>query len=571
MAEERETLKLVVAGHVDHGKSTVIGRLLHDTNSLPRGTVDKVRRIARESGKDFEFAYLLDALEEEQKQGITIDVAKLRFRTARRDYLIIDAPGHKEFLKNMISGATDAEAAFLVIDAARGVEEQSRRHACMLSLLGIRRICVLVNKMDLVGYDRDVFLRVREEMDAFLSSLGLAALEAIPLSALRGDNILRPSGKLSWHQGRSLLELLDSLGGEEIPAGGRLPEERLRLPVQDVYKFDDRRIIAGRLESGVLRVGDEILILPGGGRTRVAALACWLEKDRRTEALPGESVGLLLADEFFHQRGEILCRPDAPPLLTRSFRASLFWMGKNPLRQGRTYRLKISTQAVDAEVEDITRVMDASSLAVAEGAREAGLNDVAEVLLSTREPVVLDPFSVCRATGRFVLVEGFDVAGGGIVTEVADREEFFGFVQGEIRARCELFEEYYYSVEDRAVNKRRARAAVYGVGDAVPLEGRSFSYPEFFDVVVLRDRVAVRIRGGQVAQMLPLEEYRYEGLPVLNGRGFAFRVRSRAQWRACMEAFASVGDAGAEAEASLAWLDFTAYRDIPFSRNHWDI
>ncbi|MDR0881867.1 MAG: 50S ribosome-binding GTPase, partial [Candidatus Adiutrix sp.] len=227
--ETKEILSLVVAGHVDHGKSSVIGRLFYDTGSLPQGAIDKVRRIAKETGKDFEFAYLLDAFEEEQKQGITIDTTRLQFHTAKRDYVIIDAPGHKEFLKNMISGAADAEAAFLVIDAGRGVEEQSKRHAYMLSLLGIRQLCVIVNKLDLVNYDEAVYRRIRKDMDEFLESIGLSAQAYIPLSALRGENVLNKSAKLPWYQGLSLIEALDDLAKER-----GLEESTLRFPVQEV-------------------------------------------------------------------------------------------------------------------------------------------------------------------------------------------------------------------------------------------------------------------------------------------------------------------------------------------------
>ncbi|MDR2801270.1 MAG: 50S ribosome-binding GTPase, partial [Desulfovibrio sp.] len=571
MGAQDRFLKLVLAGHVDHGKSSVIGRLLYDTRSFPQGAVDKVRRIAGETGKRFEFAYLLDAFEEEQKQGITIDTTRLRFHTAKRGYVIIDAPGHKEFLRNMISGAADADAAFLVVDAARGVEEQSRRHASMLSLLGIRQVCVIANKMDLVDYAEDAYLKVKEDMGAFLETLGLRGGSCIPLSALEGVNVLGGSDKLPWYRGRSLIETLDALAGAPD-----FEQSVLRLPVQDVYKFDARRIIAGRLESGLLRVGDLVAVYPGGRRTRVESMPFW-PGEGKSEAVAGESVGITVADEFFNRRGEVICHVSDPPPVTRVFRASLFWMGKTPLIRGREYKLKIATQAVPARVRDILRVVDAACIddshadaahagaapgparsqagvtlqrmkgeagmatglareqAGAGDVAEVGVNDVAEVIIAARVPLALDLFSTCRATGRFVLVDGYDVAGGGIVTCIEfEADKFCGFVQGEIKVPCDLFEEYFYSLDEQAVNKHSARAEVYSVGDLLPLRGESFSYPEFFDIVSLPDDAAIRVRSGRIAEILPLAAYRYEGLPLVNGRGFAVRVRSGRDWQRCL-------------------------------------
>lgn len=257
--KKRDNLKIVVVGHVDHGKSTVIGKLLYDTNSLPEGAVEKVRRIAKETGKPFEYAYLLDAFEEEQKQGITIDTTQIQFFTDQRDYVIIDAPGHKEFLKNMISGAANASAALLIIDAKQGVQEQSKRHAYMLSLLGIKNVYVVINKMDLVDYDAATYHRVASEMKEFITPLGVTPLRYIPVSGLAGENIATASDKMPWYTDQPLLVAMDELPGEQQEI-----DKPLRFPIQDVYKFDNRRIIAGRIEAGKLAVGDEIVIWPSG-------------------------------------------------------------------------------------------------------------------------------------------------------------------------------------------------------------------------------------------------------------------------------------------------------------------
>ncbi|MBR2216209.1 MAG: 50S ribosome-binding GTPase [Selenomonadaceae bacterium] len=412
------SLNIVVVGHVDHGKSTVLGRLLYDTRSLPLGAVEKVKKIAHDTGKPFEYAYLLDAFEEEQQQGITIDTTQIQFATRKRDYIIIDAPGHKEFLKNMISGAANAQAALLVVDAKEGVQEQSKRHGYMLSLLGIRAVYVLINKMDLVGYDQHTFNDVAHDMKEFLASLGVSPLAYIPVSGLEGDNIAQLSPHTPWYKGESLLAALDLL-----PEGREATEKPLRLPIQDVYKFDARRIIAGRLEAGTIEPGDEIAIYPAGRTTVVTALPHWRENDKKTQAIAGESTGIQVRDEFFNKRGEIITKKgEKPPLVTRSLRASLFWLGKEPLLFHRKYKLKLATAEVEAELGAIVKIIDAAELKKQENRTEIRQNDVAEVVLKLKEEIACDLFTECPATGRFVLVDGYDVAGGGIVL-AAERED----------------------------------------------------------------------------------------------------------------------------------------------------
>ena len=406
----RDILNIVVVGHVDHGKSTLIGRLLYDTNSLPLGTVRKVEKIAKETGKPFEYAYLLDAFEEEQKQGITIDTTQIQFQTENRDYVIIDAPGHKEFLKNMISGAANAEAALLLIDANEGVKEQSKRHAYILSLLGIKKVYVILNKMDLVEYGEEKYEEVKNDMEKFLKELNISPIDYIPVSAYHGENITSSSENLSWYEGKNIIEAIDSI---EKEVG--LEEKPLRFPIQDVYKFDDRRIIAGRIESGTLRVGDEITIYPEGKKTKVKTIEYWKEKDRVESVSAGQSVGITVADEFFNKRGEIISSNEFKPLISNSFRANIFWMGKNNLQKNKKYKIKLSTTEVEGEIEEIIKVLDSSSLNSQNKANKVSLNDVAEVIINTKEEVAFDSFGDSHTTGRFVIVDGYDVSGGGII------------------------------------------------------------------------------------------------------------------------------------------------------------
>lgn len=415
VSKERENLNIVVVGHVDHGKSTLIGRLLYDTDSLPAGAIEKVQRISAEKGKSFEYAYLLDAFEEEQKQGITIDITMIQFFTKKRDYVIIDAPGHKEFLKNMISGAASAEAAVLVVDAKEGIQEQSKRHGYILSLLGIKKVYVAVNKMDLVDYSEERFNEIQAQFNDFLSNLNIYPEKYIPISAFHGENIVSKSKNLSWYKGNAILEEMDNIQKET-----GIEDKSLRFPIQDVYKFDSRRIIAGRIEAGTLKVGDEISIYPSGKTTKVKTIEFWQENDNKDSVIAGMSVGITMEDEFFNKRGEVICHKQDPITVANVFNANIFWLGKNPLLANKKYKLKLATEEVEFEVLSINKVIDASTLESKKDLTAINKNDVAEVTLKTKHAICFDEFSKLQATGRFVIIDGYDVSGGGIISGVED-------------------------------------------------------------------------------------------------------------------------------------------------------
>lgn len=571
MNTEREILNIVVVGHVDHGKSTFIGRLLYDTHSLPQGTVDKVMRISKESGKPFEYAYLLDAFEEEQKQNITIDTTQIQFQTDKRDYVIIDAPGHKEFLKNMISGAADAEAAFLMVDAHEGVQEQSKRHAYLLSLLGIKRCYVLVNKMDLVGYSQEVFDQIQRDMEEYLNALHVHPIGYIPISAFEGQNITQPSEKLAWWQGMTALEAMDSIEKEK-----GLEHRALRFPIQDVYKFDDRRIIAGRIESGTLSAGDEITIYPEGKTTRVKTVEYWAPRDKKSTLKAGESVGITVTDEFFNKRGELITFANQKPLISNTFRANLFWMGKEPLVRGKKYKLKLATAESECELEQILRVMDAATLDGGEK-EQIDLNDVAQVIISCKDTLAFDTFADCAVTGRFVLVDGYDVAGGGIIMAAEEPKSkitgtSFRYPGGRVKSG--IFDEYFYDYNKLEIVKAEAPTAVYGVGDELPLSGLSYAYPRYMDILLLKKGKAIFVRDGMVERVCELKDYSYNGLPVVNGRGLEIQVSSEeeaAQFiRENQVAQEQDRNGGNIAEFLNRWLKFETYRQIRCISSHED-
>lgn len=416
---DHRRLHLVIGGHVDHGKSTIIGRLLADTGSLPLGKLEAVRANCERNSKPFEYAFLLDALKDEQSQGITIDAARVFFRTASRPYILIDAPGHIEFLRNLITGAARAEAALLVIDAREGVRENSRRHGTMMSLLGIRQLVVLVNKMDLVGYDGEAFARIEDEYRAFLAKIGVEPLGFIPVSGREGDNIARPSAAMPWYDGPTVLETLDRFRSEVADA-----DKPFRMPVQDVYKFtaggDDRRIVAGTVETGRIAVGDEVVFLPSGKRSRVATVEGFNVEPRR-EARAGEVAGFTLEEQIYVARGEVatVAGQPAPRVATR-LKASLFWLGRKPLETGREVVLKLGTARVPARIEAIHRVLDASTLATDERRDRVERHEVAECTLRTVRPIAFDLAAELAGTGRFVIVDDYEIRGGGIVREALE-------------------------------------------------------------------------------------------------------------------------------------------------------
>jgi len=408
----RRQLRLVVVGHVDHGKSTLIGRLFHDTGSLPEGKYEQLVAIAERRGVPFEFANLMDSLQAERNQNITIDTAQIWFRTPHREYVLIDAPGHKEFVKNMVTGAARADAAVILIDASEGVQEQSRRHGYLLRLIGLRRVLVLVNKMDLVDYSSQVFDRVAAEYRTFLAEIGLEAPEIIPVSARHGDNVVARGAPLGWYKGPSVLEAF-----EAIPDPVEVEDRPLRLPIQDVYRFDHRRILAGRVEAGTLRVGDQLLFLPSGRTSVVRSIERW-NAPQVDSVHAGDPVGITLSDQLFVERGSIACHAAETPTLTKEFTARIFWLGKTPLTAGKRYKLKLVTQEMECQIATIEEVVDASTVQTIPGADAVRTNDAATVVIHTRRPVAVDLFERIPSMGRLVLVDGFDVAGGGIIVQV---------------------------------------------------------------------------------------------------------------------------------------------------------
>jgi bifunctional enzyme CysN/CysC len=412
----REQMNVVVIGHVDHGKSTVIGRLLADTNSLPEGKLEDVKARCARNARPFEYAFLLDALKDEQAQGITIDSARCFFKSAKREYIIIDAPGHIEFLKNMVSGAARAEAGVLVIDAGEGVQENSRRHGYLLNMLGIRQVVMLVNKMDLVDYSEEIFKKIKHEYTDFLCSIGAVPLDFIPVSARDGANIVTGSDRTPWYSGASVLEALDSFIKE--PSRTDLP---LRFPIQDIYKFtedrDDRRIIAGRIETGTINIGDKVVFLPSGKKSRIRSIEGFnVPSQESTQA--GQSTGFTLDEQIYVTPGELMCREgEDSAVVGTHLKTNIFWMGTQPMVKGKRYKLKLGSVRIPVWLREIVTVLDASELTTVSNRQQIERHDVAECVLETLKPIAFDSSRNIPQTGRFVIIDNYEIAGGGVVLE----------------------------------------------------------------------------------------------------------------------------------------------------------
>ncbi|MFK7840582.1 MAG: adenylyl-sulfate kinase [Bdellovibrionales bacterium] len=403
--------RVVIVGHVDHGKSTLIGRLLYDTKSLPEGKYEELQEICKRRGTDaLEWSFVLDAFQAERDQAITIDTTQIWFSTQERDYVIIDAPGHREFLKNMVSGAAAADAAILVVDATEGVREQTKRHAYLLSLLGLRQVGVVINKMDMVDHSDETYAKVSKEVDDYLQSIGLSANYIVPISAREGDMISERGDNMSWYNGKSLVDVLDAFEYDSPPLS-----RALRFPVQDVYRFGEERILVGRVESGSLSKGDKILFSPTNEEAKITSIKTWPEDSSKVTASAGEVTGITLDERIFVERGHIGSLSDNPPMLSNVFRSNIFWLAAKPLKVGNTYTVRYATVEATVTVQSIDLVIDTDNLGQNDKAGEVGKNAVAEVTFRSQDMLPIDPYSDNQKMGRLVIYEDYDIAGGGAI------------------------------------------------------------------------------------------------------------------------------------------------------------
>ncbi|MBB2200361.1 adenylyl-sulfate kinase [Gluconacetobacter tumulisoli] len=389
---------IVIVGHVDHGKSTLIGRLLHDTDNLPEGRVAQIVESSKKRGLKIEWSFLLDSLQIERDQGVTVDSTRIPFRLGDRQFVIVDAPGHRQFLRNMITGAADAEAAVLVVDAAEGAQEQTRRHAMLLRLIGIRHVIVLMNKVDLLEYDQTRIAETEHAVAALLKQLDIEVSLFVPASAREGDNIASRSPHMGWYQGPTLTEALAL-----VPAPAGRADLPLRLPVQDVYRFDSKRVVVGRIERGRVKVGDSLVIGTHGTVARVASIESW-HTAPQISAVAGQSVAITLEPDVIPDRGDLLHQPGESPVRAARIRSRLFWLRQEPLRVGESFRLRLGTaehQVTVASIDSVVRLDDLTE----HPSDHVPPEGFAEITLAASESILFDAFAPGTTDGRGVLVD----------------------------------------------------------------------------------------------------------------------------------------------------------------------
>lgn len=554
-------VKFITCGSVDDGKSTLIGHLLYDAKLL---YADQKRALELESkvgsrGGAIDYSLLLDGLMAEREQGITIDVAYRYFSTDNRSFIVADTPGHEEYTRNMAVGASFADVAIILIDATKGVLVQTRRHARICSLMGIRYFVFAINKMDLADYSKERFAAITEEIRALQDELGLAHVLFIPVSATEGDNVTKPSQHMPWYDGPTILGYLETVNVEEQE------EEGFYLPIQRVCRPNHTfRGFQGQIESGTIHVGDSILTLPNREKATVKSILIGF--DSVETASKGQPVNMQLDREVDVSRGCVFTK-DTDVALSQRVTATLLWMDDEELVIGKEYVVKVGTKEIVGVLTDIDYTIDVNT---GEKKKAATLkkNEIALCTLFLQEPIVVDTFSHHKGLGELILIDRVTnmTSACGVIIDVHDTNGDHTFVQGSLKGRGDIFEDFFYGMESMNITKAKPPFTQYTMGDRIPVRGETYSYPESFDILILRDRIAVEIRQEKVARILPLKEYAYTGYPLVNGRGFAIRVHTREDYDAFMHDYEQSGTTAA-ASVFDKWLNFDTYRTIKFHNN----
>ncbi|MBQ8920626.1 MAG: sulfate adenylyltransferase [Oscillospiraceae bacterium] len=557
-------LKFITCGSVDDGKSTLIGHILYDAKLL-YADQEKALLLDSKVGSNaggIDYSLLLDGLMAEREQGITIDVAYRYFTTERRSFIVADTPGHEEYTRNMAVGASFAELAVILVDASQGILTQTRRHARICSLMGIQHYVFAVNKMDLVGYGEARFREIEAEIRSLAAELQLGSYTVIPLSATAGDNVTLRSENMPWYSGEPLLSYLETV---DVSADS---SEQFYMPVQRVCRPDRTfRGFQGQIEAGSIAVGDTVRILPGD---ETAAVQSILITDKPAErAFAGQPVTLTLDREIDISRGCVMTK-DPALAAYQTLEVTLLWMDDKPLTAGSDYLLKLGTKTIPAVVTEIRFAVDINTGAHIP-AETLGKNSIAQCVLRLSEGIPADRFRLHKALGELILIDRVSnmTAACGVAEEVRDKTgsdaEKAAFTDGILRARGDLFEEFYYDVNSYHVFNAQTINSVYHVGDEIPTEGRSYHYPADFDIIVLRDSIAVTVRGRKITALQRLTDYHYDGtVPVVNGRGFAIQAKTDAELREFAAEYAA-SDAHTLPELFGRWLKFETFRQIYIS------
>lgn len=554
-------LKFITCGSVDDGKSTLIGHILYDAKLIyadQEKALELDSKVGSRNG-DIDYSLLLDGLMAEREQGITIDVAYRYFTTDRRSFIVADTPGHEEYTRNMAVGASFADLAVILIDASQGVLVQTRRHARICKLMGIRHFVFAVNKMDLVSYSEARFNEIAEQIDRLKTELSLENIQIIPLSATEGDNVTVKSKNIPWYNGVPLLEYLES-----VDVSTSEEEQGFYMPVQRVCRPNHTfRGFQGQIESSTVSVGDEIVTLPSNEKARVKQI---LLTDKNVEsAFKGQPVTITLDKEVDVSRGCVIAK-EANLAPYQKLTISALWMDDEPLTVGKDYLVKLGTKTISGIVTKIEYAVDVNT-----GEHipvdTLSKNGIAVCKLLLAEPIAADLFANHKTLGELILIDRVTnmTSACGVVEKVSQKgtpgANRASFKQGSLEARGDIFEEFYYDTASLNVLKYQPVRETYTVGDSIPLRGDSYSYPSSFDIIILRDSVAVTVRSGVITSITSTDSYQYDGVPVVNGRGFEVLADSNEKVRQFLSEYKQLADIN-DSQFFAKWVKFDTYRKI---------
>lgn len=553
-------LKFITCGSVDDGKSTLIGHILYDAKLIyadQEKALELDSKVGSRSG-DIDYSLLLDGLMAEREQGITIDVAYRYFTTDNRSFIVADTPGHEEYTRNMAVGASFADLAVILIDASQGVLVQTRRHARICKLMGIRHFVFSVNKMDLVKYSKSRFDEIVKQIEELKNELLLDDIYIIPLSATEGDNVTVKSENIPWYNGVPLLQYL-----ETVDVDSSEEEEGFYLPVQRVCRPDHTfRGFQGQIESGSISVGDEIVTLPSNEKAHVKQILM-TDKDVRT-AFKGQPVTITLDKEVDVSRGCVITK-DTNLASYQELTASILWMDDEQLTAGKDYLVKLGTKTISGIVSEIKCAVDVNT-GEHIPADSLTKNGIAVCTILLAEPIAVDLFSKHKTLGELILIDRVSnmTSACGVVDSVeekADDAKKASFVLGSLEARGDIFEEFFYDTSSLNVLKYQPVKETYTKGDTIPVEGESYKYPDSFDIIVLRDSVAVKVRDRKITDIVPTSEYSYGGVPVVNGRGFEVLADSNEKIQQFLSEYSNLKSIN-DADFFAKWVKFDTYRKI---------
>lgn len=553
-------LKFITCGSVDDGKSTLIGHILYDAKLIyadQEKALELDSKVGSRSG-DIDYSLLLDGLMAEREQGITIDVAYRYFTTDNRSFIVADTPGHEEYTRNMAVGASFADLAVILIDASQGVLVQTRRHARICKLMGIRHFVFAVNKMDLVKYSKSRFDEIVKQIEELKNELLLDDIYIIPLSATEGDNVTVKSENIPWYNGVPLLQYL-----ETVDVDSSEEEEGFYLPVQRVCRPDHTfRGFQGQIESGSISIGDEIVTLPSNEKAHVKQILM-TDKDVKT-AFKGQPVTITLDKEVDVSRGCVITK-DTNLASYQELTASILWMDDEQLTAGKDYLVKLGTKTISGIVSEIKYAVDVNT-GEHIPADSLTKNGIAVCTILLAEPIAVDLFSKHKTLGELILIDRVSnmTSACGVVDSVeekADDAKKASFVLGSLEARGDIFEEFFYDTSSLNVLKYQPVKETYTKGDTIPVEGESYKYPDSFDIIVLRDSVAVKVRDRKITDILPTSEYSYGGVPVVNGRGFEVLADSNEKIQQFLSEYSNLKSIN-DADFFAKWVKFDTYRKI---------